>query len=81
MNVDSHGLTVSASLTDNLGIYTEWFAFFPHSSDTMQTEHYLNGGFSRLIGNDIQWDIRAGFGFKQAADDFFAGTGFSVRYK
>ena len=33
-----------------------------------------------LFNNDLQWDIRAGVGLNEAADDFFAGTGLSFRY-
>jgi hypothetical protein len=32
-----------------------------------------------LITNNIQWDLRAGVGLNQAADDFFTGTGISIR--
>ncbi|WP_339911503.1 transporter [Symmachiella dynata] len=73
--------TVSYSLTDKLGAYTEWFAFFPHSAQTALPEHYFNGGFTYLINNDIQWDIRAGKGLNDAADDFFVGTGLSIRFR
>jgi len=63
------------------GAYTEWFAVFPDSADTQQTEHYFNGGFTYLISNDIQWDVRAGTGLNDAADDFFVGTGVSIRFR
>jgi len=77
----AQSLTFAYSLTDRLGGYTEWFAFFPHSSTTAQTEHYVNGGFTYLITNDIQWDIRAGMGLNDAAEDYFIGTGFSIRFQ
>lgn len=73
--------TVAASLTDELGIYAEWFAFFPHSADTVLPEHYFNGGFTYLLSNNVQWDIRAGVGLNDAADDYFVGTGLSVRFQ
>ena len=72
--------TVAYSLCDRVGAYTEWFALMPHSADTAMTEHYFNGGFTYLINNDIQWDIRAGKGLNGAADDYFIGTGLSLRY-
>jgi hypothetical protein len=53
----------------------------PCSADTNHTEHYFNGGFSLRLTNDIQWDFRAGVGLNDAADDFFTGTGLSVRFK
>ena len=73
--------TIGYSLHDRVGAYTEWFAFIPQDSDTAHTEHYANGGFTFLITDDIQWDIRAGTGLNDNAADFFAGTGLSFRFR
>lgn len=72
--------TIGYSLTDRLGAYTEWFALIPSGADTELTEHYFNGGFTYLVNDDIQLDIRAGTGLNSAADDYFLGTGMSVRF-
>jgi hypothetical protein len=71
--------TVNYSLAERLGGYTEWFALFPHSADTARPEHYFDGGFTYLISNDVQLDIRAGVGLNEAADDYFVGLGLSIR--
>lgn len=76
----AQSVALGASLTDELGVYAEWYAFLPHSADTDQSEHYLNGGFAYLLSNDIQFDIRAGVGLNGDADDYFLGTGLSVRH-
>ena len=76
----SQSWTVGHSWTERVGSYTEWFVLVPISADTNRTENYFNGGFTVLINNDVQWDIRAGVGLNDAADDFFAGTGLSLRY-
>ncbi len=73
--------TINHSWTDRVTSYTEWFALIPSSADTNHTEHYFNGGFAVLLNDDVQWDIRAGVGLNQAADDFFAGTGLSIRFR
>lgn len=73
--------TVAYTLTDRMGGYTEWFALFPHSSDTGLSEHYFNGGLTVLLNNDVQWDVRAGVGLNDAADDYFVGTGLSIRFR
>ena len=73
--------TVNYGLTDRLGAYTEWFAFFPHSADTARVQHYFDGGFTFLFSDDIQWDIRGGVGLNAAADDYFVGTGLSLRFQ
>ena len=73
--------TIAYSLSDDLGAYTEWFALFPHGADTAKPQHYFDGGFTLLLTNDIQWDIRGGVGLNSAADDYFVGTGLSIRFK
>ncbi|HZL88507.1 MAG TPA: transporter [Pirellulaceae bacterium] len=73
--------TVNYSLTERVGAYTEWFAFFPHSADTARVEHYFDGGFTYLLSDDVQWDIRGGVGLNAAADDYFVGSGLSLRFK
>lgn len=73
--------TVSYSLTDRVGAYTEWFGLFPHSADTESPQHYVNGGLTYLLTNDFQLDIRAGMGLNDAAEDFFCGAGFAWRIR
>jgi Putative MetA-pathway of phenol degradation len=73
--------TVGYSLTERLGGYTEWFGFLPHSATSAVVEHYFDGGFTYLISDNVQWDIRGGVGLNDAADDYFVGSGFSFRFK
>ena len=72
---------IGYSLTDNWGAYTEWFGLIPHSSDDVKPEHYFNGGFTYLLTDNLQWDIRAGVGMNDAAQDSFFGTGLSIRFR
>lgn len=76
----SQSWTIAYSLTNKWGAYSEWFAFFPHGAAVAQVEHYANGGFTYLINDDIQWDVRVGTGLNRAAADFFTGTGLSIRF-
>jgi len=71
---------VAFGLTDDVGAYTEWFGVVPSGADIARTEHYFNGGFTYLISNNMQFDIRAGTGLNDAADDYFIGTGLSIRF-
>jgi hypothetical protein len=73
--------TIGYSLTDRLGAYTEWFAFIPHSGEGEKPQHYFDGGFTYLFSNDIQFDVRGGVGLSAAADDYFVGTGLSLRFR
>lgn len=72
--------TFGYTLTDRLGAYTEWFAFFPSGADADPTQHYLDGGFTYLVTDDFQLDIRAGKGLSGGSDDYFLGSGASIRF-
>lgn len=73
--------TLAFSLNKKIGAYTEWFALFPLGSNGAKNEHYINGGFTYLINNDLQFDVRVGWGLNDASEDFFAGAGLSVRFQ
>jgi hypothetical protein len=76
----SQSWTVNHSFNDRVSGYAEWFCIVPTSADTNPTEQYFNGGFTVLLNDDLQWDIRAGVGLNDGADDFFTGSGVSYRY-
>jgi hypothetical protein len=75
----SQSWTINYALHDRVGAYTEWFVLAPDGADTNHTEHYADGGFTFLVNNNFQLDVRAGVGLNDAADDYFVGTGFAVR--
>jgi len=75
----AQSIATGVSLTECVGAYAEWYAFFPTGADTETNEHYLNGGFTYLMNNDVQFDVRVGYGLNSAADDYFVGTGVSIR--
>jgi len=77
----AQSVTFGYSLTDCLSAYGEWFVLVPHSAETAGTEHYVNGGFTRRLSPDVQWDVRAGIGLGDAADEYFVGAGLSVRFR
>ena len=78
--VIAQSATAAYTLTDELGAYTEFYAFFPQHADSARSEYYFNGGFTYLLSNDVQFDIRAGWGLNSAADDYLVGTGLSIRF-
>jgi hypothetical protein len=86
---DGHGYTelansisLGTSITEKIGNYVEYFAFYPHSGTAsgLKPRYFLNSGFTYLVNSNIQLDIRAGVGLNKAADDFFIGSGLAVRY-
>ena len=78
----AQAFTTGISLTDKLGMYLESFGIFPSGAKAPDAgpEYYADGGFTYRITNNFQLDIRAGVGLNRHADDFFAGSGFAVRY-
>jgi len=75
----SASLSMGCSITDRLGGYVEYYGFYPN--DRGQSDaHYANGGFTYLITDNFQVDIRAGLGLNDEADDFFTGVGFAYRF-
>src|SRR6185436_8633267 len=75
----SVSLTSGLSITERLGAYLEWYGF---SEETLEgpTTHYVNGGVSFLVTNDLQLDARIGTGLNDADPDWYAGVGASVRW-
>ncbi len=78
-NVFHHSSTVGHSFNDRLGAYFEYFGLYPEGMATNAGENYVNSGFTYLINNDTQFDIRAGKGLNDASEDFFGGAGLSIR--
>ena len=76
----AQSISVGYSLTKRFGAFTECYALFPHSAETAKPQYYFDGGFTYSINKNFQWDIEAGMGLNEAANDFFAGTGFAVRF-
>jgi hypothetical protein len=76
----AQAFTFGFTLTEKLGAYTEWFMITPAGAEITPTEHYLDGGFTYKVSNDLQLDIRVGKGISGASDDLFAGTGAVVRW-
>ena len=76
----AQSFTFGYSLADRLGAYTEWFMLTPAGSIAARTQHYLDGGFTYSVTNNLQLDIRAGLGLSDASDDYFVGSGLVVRF-
>jgi hypothetical protein len=73
-------LSLERTWHEDVSTYTEWYVLSPISADTNLPQYYFDGGLTVRLNKDVQWDIRAGAGLNDAADNFFAGTGLSLRY-
>jgi len=76
----TQSLALSTSLTDRLGVYGEWWGFSAEDGVDGLNEQYLSGGMTVLFGNNVQWDFRGGLGLNNDSDDYFFGTGLSLRF-
>ncbi|NOT02508.1 MAG: transporter [Phycisphaerales bacterium] len=72
-------LSLACGLTDSVGSYVEYFGVYP-DADGQDAAHSLNGGFTFLLSDDLQFDVLVGVGLNEQADDFFTGVGVSWRF-
>lgn len=66
------------ALTDRLGLFLEGFGFVG-VEEARPSRHSLDGGFTFLVTDNLQLDVRAGLGLDEHAEDAFLGTGLSLR--
>jgi len=76
----AQSITLNFTLAEHLGSYIEWFVLAPSGAEEQDTEHYLDGGFTFPLTDNLQFDVRAGVGLNRAAVNFFSGTGMAVRF-
>lgn len=76
----AQSFTFGYSLTERIGAYTEYFGLYPSGASSTLPENYFDGGFTYLVTNNLQLDVRGGVGLNRAAADYFVGSGFVVRF-
>jgi Putative MetA-pathway of phenol degradation len=72
-------LSLGASLGKRTGVFVEYYAVLIDRE--IDDEHSFDGGFSWLIGDNLQLDISAGAGLNHAAPDFFVSAGAAWRFR
>ena len=78
-------LALGYDLGNNFGVYAEYFSNWEVQGVQLFGTHYFDGGFTKLLSNDLQLDIYAGvdlssyLGSKFNSSGFFFGTGVSYR--
>ena len=77
----AQAVTINYHLAEKVGGYTEYFGFYPSGARTERVQHYVDAGLTYRPTADTQFDIRAGIGLTDASDDYFIGTGYSIRIK
>ena len=77
----AQAVTINYNLAEKVGGYTEYFGFYPSGASAARVQHYMDAGLTYRLTPDMQFDIRAGIGLNGAADDYFIGSGYSIRIK
>ena len=68
------------SVTERTTLFYEWYVLMFTNAANNRPMNYMDGGILYRLTTNMQVDIRAGFGLSGRPDDFFTGTGFSVRF-
>jgi len=68
------------SATERTTLFYEWYIFTFTNAPDNRPLNFMDGGLIYHLTPNIQIDIRAGFGLSGRPDDFFTGTGFSIRF-
>lgn len=77
----AQSLSCGVGLGERGGLYGEWYAIVPSGLEGGRAEHYVNSGLTWLANDDLHWDIRVGFGLKDAAEDMYVGAGLAFRVR
>lgn len=72
----THGIP----LGEAWNMYFEYFGIYLDGLAGGRPQNYFDSGMTYLLNNNLQLDVRLGVGLNPSADDFFAGTGLSVRF-
>ncbi len=72
-------VALGIGLSDRVGAFVELFGDVPASAPGGPANSF-DGGFTFLVRDNLQFDVAAGAGLSDAADDWFAGVGISVRW-
>jgi len=85
INEGMFSLALGYDLGNNYGVYVEYFSEWYFAGTQFSATPYFDGGFTRLLSNDLQLDIYAGFDLSQYTNSakqtkrLFFGTGVSYR--
>lgn len=79
-------LALGYDLGNDYGVYAEYFSNWQLQGQQLFGTPYFDGGFTKLLSNDLQLDIYAGFDLSPYVDTrlntsgLFFGTGVSYRF-
>src|SRR5437016_2269321 len=75
----AQAFNLEIAFTKKFAGYVEWYVISPLGG-TVHTQHNADGGFVFRLSDNLQLDVEAGVGLNEAAPDFFAAAGGTVRF-
>lgn len=75
----SASLAFGYAITERTGSFVEVFGFAPSGADREATA-FFDGGFTYLLSDDFQVDMRGGIGLARFRPDYFLGVGLARRW-
>jgi len=72
-----YSLALGIGITEKIGGFVELFGGIKSS---ISPEHFLDGGFTYLVNNDIQFDLSAGTRIFFEDTNWFVNSGVSIRF-
>jgi hypothetical protein len=71
-----YSVVLGMGIQEKLGTFIEFYGAIPEDGESA---HLIDGGFTNLIGPNLQLDISGGLGLNDEALDYFISFGFSLR--
>lgn len=71
-------IALGVSLSNRFGAFIESFGAFG-LTESLGASHSLDGGFTFLASDALQFDVNVGVGLNETAEDWFIGGGFAFR--
>ncbi len=79
LSVFNYTVVLGIGLNERAGLFVEAFGDIPFNAQG-GPRNSLDGGFTYLIRDNLQFDGFAGVGLSDSADDWFVGLGFTARF-
>lgn len=73
-----YSVSMGMGITPRIGAFAELYGNLPASTDA--SNQNIDGGFTYLIKNNIQFDIYGGLGLTREANNFMLGTGIAFKF-
>jgi len=78
-SVFQYTMALGVAVNEKTGMFVEFFGDIPTGSGDSGPANTFDGGLTWLLAKNVQLDLVSGVGLSDSADDWFIGTGISVR--